>query len=166
MAYCDVTDLFIGDTRLDETTTPPQAFVNSAGDEIDAAIGYAYITPIAPDDNSQNRPTILLLKLLNQYIATGRILITTGRVGEDGKLDALGQYYLTMGLQRLQMIVDGKIDLIGAIHTAGSNNMKGPQLTNSEPQSLVDMFYSEMNPSNPGFWIDPIYRHPRPGVTF
>lgn len=166
MAYCEVTDLFIGDTRLDINTTPPQAFVNSASDEIDAALGYMYITPICPEDTAVNRPTVLLLKLINQYIATGRLLITIGRVGEDGQLDALGKYYLNLGMTRLQMIVDGKIDLLGATHTEGAPTNTGPQVVNAEPMSLVDMFYSEMNPSNPGFWVDPIYRHPRPGVTF
>lgn len=170
MAYCEVTDLLIGDTRLPSGLIP-QSYVNQAADEIDSAIGFRYETPVTVTDDAVNRPTRLLLKTINSWLATGRIILTISRNGEDNTLDALGKYYVNSALQRINQIADGEIILTGATEIATGANVasfKGPTIVNAEPVSLVDRFYGGMNPSNPEWWqsiMYPGYSAPRPGVT-
>lgn len=142
MAYCDTTDLLIGDTRL-PSNVDPQAYVNAAADEIDGAIGFKYATPIALDETvAVNRPVMLLLKTINAWLATGRILLTISRSSEDSSLDALGTYYVKGALDRVAQIVDGKILLVNAVeNTVGLSTFKGPTIINGDSESMVDAFY-------------------------
>lgn len=164
MAYSTVDDLLTGDTRIDGVIDT-NAFVNAAADEMDSALGFIYETPIVLADTPINRPTSLLLKLINNYLATGRIILTISRSAEDNSLDALGKYYVNTALNRLNMIVEGKISLVGATRIQDESTPKGPEIFNAEPDSLVDMFYGNFNPSNPGYYSGYPYA-PRPGVTF
>lgn len=166
MAYCETTDLLVGDTRL-PTGLSASAFVNNAADEIDAALGFLYETPIAVDSNAVNRPTLLLLKSINMWLATGRIILTISRTGEDNTLDALGRYYVNLAMQRLGDIVNGKIDLLGAIRTTTElDSFVGPTIINAEEKSLVDAFYQEYNPGDGNYWNNILGRRAlRPGPT-
>lgn len=165
MAYSGVTDLLLGDTRVDGVVNK-ESYVNAAADEMDAALGFIYETPITVNQSDPvNRPTILLLKLINNYLASGRIIITISRNAEDNSLDALGKYYVNLAMQRINDIVNGKIELLGAKRNAEEKSYQGPATYNAEPESLVDMFYGNFNPSNPGYY-SPFSYPPRPGVTF
>lgn len=154
MAYCEPTDLILGDTRL-PTSINAQEFVNEAADEIDAAIGYYYITPIVVDDNPVNRPTTLLLKTINRWLASGRLILTLSRTGEDNTLDALGKYYVNMAVARINDICSNKITLIGAQQTDQADSFKGPVIANAEPVSLVDAFYGHFNTPSIGYPLPP-----------
>ena len=173
MAYCETTDLLIGDTRL-PGYVDPQKYVNAAADEMDSAIGFQYVTPInlvtEGEAGAVNRPTMLLLKTINSWLASGRILLTISRSGEDNTLDALGKYYVSTALQRINDIVNDKIVLVGATQTPQNPSFTGPTIVNAEEKSLVDMFYGGMNPSNPEYWQSILFPRyppkPRPGVTF
>lgn len=167
MAYSAVTDLLIGDTRIDGVIDA-LAYVNAAADEIDAQIGNIYVTPVSIDDSPVNRPSLLLLKQINNYLATGRILLTLSRTAEDKKLDSLGSYYVKFALDALSKLADGEVTLFGATRSTNDTGptYTGPRTVNDDPESLVDYFYTRMNPSNISeHFISPLYPKPRPGST-
>lgn len=142
MAYSRASDLLIGDIRVDGVIDP-EAVVQDAADEIDAAIGNIYVTPIALPDTAVNRPTILLLKRINNYIATGRLLLALAQGSGDAQNFAQAQYYLKLGLTPLNEISKGNITLAGAEkHTQeGQPANPGPTAVNAEPVSYVEAFY-------------------------
>lgn len=160
MTYCEVADLLIGDTRLPASISA-QAYVNAAADEIDASIGFRYETPISLDENvAVNRPVMLLLKTVNAWLATGRILLTMSRTSEDSSLDALGNYYVKGALARINQIAGGDIVLVNAVQiTQGASTFKGPTIVNGDSESLVDAFYSNFQkPPSSAYLDSTIYR--------
>lgn len=155
MSYSEVSDLLVGDTRLDGVISK-QAYVDAAADEIDGFLGGMYETPVVVSGDAVSRSTMLMLKTINNWLATGRIILTISRTGEDNNLDALGKYYVEMAMERLKQIANGTIKLPGATSTSPAGpNSRGPQHANSDKESLVDAFYNNFNPTNPGYLISP-----------
>lgn len=151
MAYSDEGDLLIGDTRIDGIVDK-QKMIASAADEIDGMIGHIYKTPIVVSDpDGIGRPTKLLLKTINNHLATGRIILTITEPDEKNNLNALGKYYVNLALSALQQVVDRQIVLpnVELITSPDGNSANiGPRIVNGDPGSLVDLFYERTNPAN------------------
>ena len=146
MAYCQITDLLLGDMPVG--TTNKQTFVDSAADEIDSVIGYRYQTPVDVTGGSPvSRPSKLCLKNINVWLATGRLVIAQAVGGEDNKLQEYGAYYLRTAMEWLQKIVDGSILIQGAPLAPGAADFSdGPVISNEDSVAMVGAFYNFAQP--------------------
>lgn len=146
MAYSTKADLRIGDIRLPARFGDGSAFVEEAADEIDAQLGHIYVTPFVIDAAvAKNRPAILLLKKINNLIASGRLVLDMAASSEDQTLHAYGASMLKEGLKLLAMIQSREILLTGAElipNSEGKNDPTGPMIYNEDAESLVQGFYA------------------------
>ena len=149
MAYCTKDDLLTGDIPLAGKYGDGSNFVNMAADEIDAQIGHIYVTPIVFDESTPEkaatvRPAKLLLKKINRLLASGRIILDMAAGGEDDRLQAYGASMMKEGLDLLNMLSSGKIELTDApqLTEAADNKNTGPLIAQDDPYSLVEGFYS------------------------
>lgn len=154
-AYCDVTDLRKGDIPLPPFMGDGSSYVNGAAEEIDAAIGHTYVTPVEldPDTNPGERPAFLLLKKINWLLASGRLVLDLAAAGEDADLHAYGRHMLKEGLGLLSQVSDGEIVLTGAELVPPPEGEEGvstgPSIHNEDSESLVQSFYDRHNYTKP-----------------
>lgn len=152
-AYCMVTDLLTGNIPT-PAAVDPQKFVQDAADEIDSQIGFVYRTPVDIADSSPVvRPVRLLLKRLNVFLATGRLILAVDGGGEDKQLHAYGLKLIEDALMSLSMIANGQINLEGAPKLPGQEKtVMGPLVSNADSESSVEAFYNRV--ANPN-WLPP-----------
>lgn len=151
MAYCLIGDLLTGDIPL-PVVISAQQYINSAADEIDAALGQIYVTPIVLDVTSPAvRPSVLVLKGVNAKLASGRIIMAADAGGQDTVLHAYGLSLIREAQATLVELRASAETLPGATPvttiTAGQNIGKGPLIVNQDPVSSVDAFYAFVNPN-------------------
>jgi hypothetical protein len=152
MAYSAVGDLLIGDIPLPPRFGDGTKFIDMATDEIDSQIGHIYVTPIELEDIPANRPARLLLKKINNFIASGRMILDMAMAGEDRELQAYGKSLLREGLDLLGKISSGKIELPAVLINPTPASDSGPVVLNEDPESLVEGFYQ-------------VYSHGVPRIT-
>lgn len=139
MAYSEVSDLMIGDTIIGGGVSK-QAFINAAADEIDSKIGWLYVTPVAiPGSPALPRHEVLLLKGINNKLATGRLILTLDIAGEGTTLHAYGARLVKEAMDELLLVANGTLDLtcprIPLTATQASNRVPG--VINLDEESLV-----------------------------
>lgn len=169
MAYSAVSDLLTGDLQL-PTYVDPQRFVNDAGDEIDSQIGFIYATPVNVNallGVPTLRPIALLFKRINNFLASGRLLLATDVSGEGGRTHAYGMELIKEANLALAAIVTGKLQL--QIPPADPNDVvvpSGPLQYNKDAESNVDAFYDRLTERPPfvtrtndipRFWLEWIF---------
>lgn len=157
-AYCALGDLRKGDIPLPTYMGNGTSYISAASDEIDAALGHLYKTPITFDDPPGSgtvpltaRPAALMLKKINWLIASGRLILDLAAAGENDNQHAYGMGMLKEGLGLLKQIVDGEITLTGADIVdppEGQQPTTGPTIHNEDPASLVQGFYEQRSPAN------------------
>lgn len=141
MTYSEVSDLILGNIP---TPANAQKYVDDGADEIDATIGFKYATPIAVGESAEERPVRLLLKRINNWLASGRLIMALDGGGEDDQLHQYGLYLVTEASKTLQQIVDGEIVLPGVDPSSPSSEIvTGPLMTTGDAYSLVEG-YSEV----------------------
>ena len=145
MSYSDVTDLLVGDIRIN-SALDPQKYVQDASDEVDSIIGFRYATPVdMTDPGTVSRPARLLLKRVANFLATGRLIIAAAASGEDKQLHAYGKSLVDQALYCLKEIAAGEILLPGAAPaTDVSPIISGPLIYNKDKTSNVDDFYDKI----------------------
>lgn len=166
MAYCEVSDLLIGDIPT-SVSLDPQKYVNDAADEIDSKIGFIYKTPIdITGASAAPRPVVLLLKRLNSHLASGRLIMAATILIEDKQLNAYGKNLVADAELSLTAIATRQFLLPGVDPPTGITAPSGvpataPLLANVDKESSVEAFYDRiaMNPKRPVY--PPGY--PRPG---
>lgn len=137
-AYAVQADLLLGNIPV---PTDFQKYLDAGADEIDSQIGFKYATPVVPDNSVEQRPAGLLLKKINAWLATGRIVLARDAGGEDDQLHQYGQYMVQEALKALNDIVTGAVILPGVdLATPDNSTVTGPQISNGEDASLVDEF--------------------------
>ncbi len=146
MTYSTKDDLRIGDIRLPDRYGDGSSFVVSAAEEIDAQLGHIYVTPFDIDENvPQNRPAILILKKINNLIASGRLIMDLAASKEDTTLHAYGWAMLKEGLGLLKALQDRSILLTGSelidYNADGEQTPTGPMIHNVDSESRVESFY-------------------------
>lgn len=160
MAYSLVTDLLIG-----EIPTPAyidvDKYIASAADEIDAVIGQIYITPVVVQSSPANRATTLILKKLNNFLASGRIILAMDSGGENKQLHQYGLYLVKEAEAILKAISTGMIVLNGGQPITIGGGATAPTILNSDAASIVDTFYDNFNAENPP-WVHGIVRFADP----
>lgn len=136
MAYSVVGDLLIGDVQVG-TFLSPQSFVDEAADEMNARIGMLYELPLPT-----TLPThlLILLKLINNRIASGRLIMAAAVGGEDRELHAYGESLVRDAYDDLKKILDGAIALDGAEKRDTGNYGHGPSVNGGDEVSWVSVF--------------------------
>jgi hypothetical protein len=139
--YSDVSDLILGDVPQ-----PSDAirWVQDATDEIDSKLGIRYVTPIVIDDSvPANRSTSLLLKRVNNWLASGRLIVAKAASSSEQQMNAYGVYLLTQAENTLNEMVKGEMPLPGLTPLDSSDvGASGPQINNLDAQSNVESFYT------------------------
>lgn len=142
MAYCEASDLMTGKIPL-PSGLDPQSFVDDAADEIDSQLGFIYETPIEAVNPPLARPVTLLLKRLNRFIATGRLIMAITASSEEDTTHAYANRLLREAGDSLKAIARGDIVLEGAKLLPGENqSTKGAKIINGDISSPVDDFYT------------------------
>ena len=149
MAYCSATDLLLGNIPT-PTYLDKDKYVDLAADEIDAALGFRYVTPIVVTNPVAGRASELLLKHINIHIASGRLILAAAAGGSDDDVHAYGMSLLRQGREALARLAAGDPPLTGATVLSGGPSVTSgaPIVSNGDPYSLVDEFYRIVNPSN------------------
>jgi hypothetical protein len=150
MAYSATTDLLNGNIPLPSYVNT-QKYVDDAADEIDSKIGFIYQTPIDVTTNSLvPRPARLLLKRINNFLATGRILMAVDAGGEEVQVHAYAASLIRDANAALDMIVSGDVIIEGAVRldTGDAAQVTAIIVNNLDPESNVEAFYDRIaNPS-------------------
>jgi hypothetical protein len=148
--YSEVGDLLNGNIPLPDYVDK-QKFVQDAADEIDSKIGFIYVTPIDISDSSDvPRPARLLLKRINNFLATGRLLMAVDAGGEDDRLHAYGWSLVQEATVALSQIASGEIYLKGAdpVNVGEDAIITSIIVNNLDVESNVEAFYDRvMNPA-------------------
>lgn len=147
--YCQNSDILTGDVTVVDDVV--QLHVEQAAEEIDAAIGHLYATPIV----NPTGHTASMLKMINVKLATGRYFAAMSRGNEESE-NFYAKTLIKEGLDALQRIASGQV-ILGGVPTVApeaADDSRAPTLINVDTQSGVGAFYS--------FVQGPVY--PAPGV--
>jgi hypothetical protein len=148
-AYCALEDLRQGDIP-GPTLTTPQQYIVGAAEEIDAALGHIYVTPIVIDESDpKNRPSVLYLKKINWLLASGRAIADIATAGEQDSLHALARQYLNEAVKMIEALTRKDYTLTGAplLDPGNPAAFSGPAIFNEDADSLVSTFYTGMRPT-------------------
>lgn len=107
---------------------------------MDSHLGLQYVTPIVLDVNiPQQRPGALLLKRINTWLASGRLIMALDAAGEDDQIHQYGKRLVDEALVALGAIIDGSILLPGAEPVNPDNpTQTGPKYSFADDESLVE----------------------------
>lgn len=148
MAYCEVTDLLIGDIPT-SVALDPAKYVADAADEIDSKIGFVYETPVV----STQRPVTLLLKRINSHLASGRLILAATIPAEMAELNSYGSNLVNDAMLALDAIAKRMLILVGAPFADGTiaslttaNHPTTPLIANVDAQSDVEAFAAVADP--------------------
>lgn len=168
-AYCQPEDLLLGDVPTSSESASGKYCVDAA-DEIDSRIGHIYQTrvvivdPAPPGTPSPvSRPARLLLKRINVWLATGRLLMAQDASGEESSVHAYALKLVTDASAAIDMIAYGQIVLDGAPKVSGYSEVSsGPIYANLDSESSVEAFYNRI--ANPYYVfpaeVEPWYGRP------
>lgn len=160
MPYSTAADLLTGNVPL-PSYVDAEKYITSAAEEIDAVVGQLYVTPVSVQAGPLTRPTTLILKKANNFLATGRIILAMDSAGQEANLHKYGRYLIGEAEKILQGILQGTILLPGAASLTGDQGGTAPTIKNAEAESVVDQFYGNFNvstwpyPSKPVFFGRP-----------
>lgn len=142
-AYCTKDDLLIGDVILGAALSP-EKFVEDAADEIDSYLGRIYEIPIVGTDEV----SALVLKRINTWLASGRLLMAVAVSTQDAEVNAYGWSLIQQALGDIRKIETSDIYLTGdgvvrADSSTVGDNDTGPSVSNRDEYSAVETFYGE-----------------------
>ena len=140
MTYSEVADLLLGDIP---TPNDAEKYVNDASDEIDSKLGMRYVTPITVDETvPAYRSTPLLLKRINNLLASGRLILAKAASASQQEPNAYGLSMVNDALVALNQLTSGDITLPGASFLEENDvGQSGPIISNLDAQSNVESFY-------------------------
>lgn len=139
MAYSDVTDLLLGDLVINPTVDK-QKFVDQAAEEIDSKLGWLYKLPLEAISPATLLPgyQLLLLKGINNKLATGWLILTLDIAGEGTTLHAYGWALVREARSELMSLANGEV-LLSATRIQSDLNIsdKIPGIHNEDSESLL-----------------------------
>lgn len=144
--------MLLGDMSV-SPTVDKDAYVEDAANEIDSRIGVRYETPInVGEGTTLAHHSIMLLKKLNNHLATGRFIMAEAIGGEDSSVHAYGVFMVQSALREIDMIRSGEIDLEGVDERfSGVDDSTGPTIYNEDATPAVQTFYDNVM-SPPSFF--------------
>lgn len=122
-------------------TTDKAAYVCAAFDEINSRIGYLYTLPIVVANLEIQSQ--LVLKKINNFIASGRFIMAMAIGAEQQELHAYGASLVREGFAELALILDGSLPLIGAEASTGTVGDRFPETVNHDAASAMYAFEDE-----------------------
>lgn len=167
MPYSSVDDLMLGDLLVSSHIDKGK-FVTEAAEEIDSKIGFIYRLPLVatgtPPPASLPLHQQLLLKGINNKLASGRLIMTLDIAGEGTALHAYGLRLVTEATQELMLIANGTVDL-SAVRLPDNTVSDGfatrsPSIINVDATSAFEDFYDwAKTPRKPGeeYQLDPVW---------
>jgi len=135
MAYCATTDLLLGD--MEPGSIDLQSYVDSAAEEIDGRLGYVYDL----DDVhglEQDSPGWLILKKINRFIASGRVIMAQAIAAENESLNAYGGSLVRLAYGDLALILSKELPLDAT--AIGESVGRTPGIVNRDATSGVEAF--------------------------
>lgn len=157
MAYSEAADMLLGEIPP-PTSAVADKYVNDAADEIDSKLGLRYVTPISIDAEPKNRASKLLLKRLNNWLASGRYVMAQSVTSELQQVHAYGAQLVRDATKALDAIVSGEYSLQGAQFLDTDDIGKsGPVIFNLDAESGVESFYG-LTQRDPMTWpVDRVF---------
>lgn len=139
VAYCSTDDLLLGNVPVPATA---QTYVDTAAEEMDSILGLRYVTPVELDEqNPKQRPFFLLLKRINAWLASGRLLMALDAGGEDDQVHQYAERLVNEALMALKQIADGSILLPGGESIdPEAPKTTGPMAAFADDASAVETF--------------------------
>lgn len=137
--YCESEDLLLGNVPIPESAG---RYIQDAADEMDSLLGLRYVTPVILDVNIPvQRPAFLLLKRINSWLASGRLLMALDAAGEDDQVHQYAKRLVDDALAGLRMLTEGEITLPGAepINTEAPRTT-GPVASWGDDTSIVEAY--------------------------
>ncbi len=160
--YSEVEDLLLGELQQPENSNCSK-YVQDATDEIDSKLGFIYVTPITVDPN-EFRATVLLLKRINNWLASGRLILANAASREDQYLNAYGKSLVVEATEALNALTSGTMPLPGATPlNPDDSQATGPIINNLDVQSNVESFYDFVTDPYPSQYWPEAYP---PGTIF
>jgi hypothetical protein len=139
-SYCETADLLLGNVPVPATA---DKYVTAAADEMDSRLGLLYVTPVVLDEsNPVQRPGALLLKRINSWLASGRLLMALDAAGEDDQVHQYAKRLVDEALAGLEMIIKGDVNLPGAepINPEPGSRITGPLASWGDDTSPVEAY--------------------------
>jgi phage gp36-like protein len=147
--YSTAADMLTGNIKVIDPTILDR-YVQDATDEIDSKLGYRYVTPIVIPDTPQTRAGNLLLKRINNFLASGWFVLAQSISDEENQNNAYGLKLVQDATRLLDAIVAGTVPLVGApLLIADDQGITGPLISNLDVASNVESFYNYVE--NPPF---------------
>lgn len=137
MAYCEESDLMTGDLTIGPRVDKP-SYIDGAADEMDVILGILYETPISVGGLSDS--SAKLLKKINRFMASGRLIMALAAGGEDSELHAYGWSLVQQAQADLHCIANGSLKLEGATAKDGALGARGPSIVNRDNESATEVF--------------------------
>lgn len=156
MAYSAPTDLLTGKIPL-PSYIDPQKVVDDAADEVDSKIGFLYETPLDTSESGPlTRPARLLIKRINNNLASGRLILMVTSSEENKNLHAYGWSLVNEALEALRCIAEGEIPLGDDVPKieGSASPVTVPLISNLDAESNVEAFYDRI--ANPAYLYGPL----------
>lgn len=145
--YCAPGDLLVGDMEFSSALSK-DGFIRDAADEMNSRLGFVYALPIV----GIAAHAVLLLKMINARLASGRLLMAIAAPAEDDSVHAYGQYLVKQAYDDLYAICNGQITLVGAT-TIVDANPNSASITNVDDESAFDQFYNQAMRGTSSYWV-------------
>lgn len=138
--YSETGDLLLGDLP---SPRDAEKYVQDATDEINSKLGFRYVVPIVVDQSvPANLPTILLLKRINNHLASGRLVCAKAASGSQQEVHQYGLSLIREAELALNQLVSGEMTLPGAAFQSSDDvGQSGPIISNIDAASNVEAFY-------------------------
>src|SRR6478735_1117004 len=126
--------------------------VQTETEETDSKLGHIFDTPFDLSDTGPlSRPARLLIKRINNSLASGRLLLAISSPEENKNVHAYGWNLVKEALDAITCIIEGDIKLDGAPPADGlstDSTVSTPLINNLDPESHVEAFYDRIaNPN-------------------
>lgn len=146
MAYSEVSDLLLEDIELGLAVNT-QRFVDLAFEEIDSKIGWRYKLPLEATDGGGDWETLprhqmLLLKGINNKLASGELILSLDIAEEKPSLHAYGLYLVQQARAELMLLANGDVVLDAVPYAPATEDIpdRTPGITNEDSESLTLAF--------------------------
>lgn len=130
-------------------------YIEAAAEEIDMVVGRKYVLPLTLEAGTAD---YLLLKKLNRFIASGRILMGASAANEKNGVHKYASYLLAEAIAALNAISAGYIELSTQPENPANKQDydSGPAIFLSDEESFTRQFYGFGGAEfAPGMNIDP-----------
>lgn len=151
VAYSSKDDLLLGSIPISSELNPDK-IVQDASDEIDSKLGHIFDTPFDLNEATTDleRPARLLIKRINNFLATGRLILAVASPEENQNLHAYGWQLIQEANAAIAAIISGDITLEGVTLLEKENaQVSTPLINNLDAESNVEAFYDRI--ANPDY---------------